>query len=228
MVRPAQIEPLRRVVMHRVVKTFGPVAALRGVELELGPGLTVIEGPNGSGKSTLLRIVGTMLRPTSGWVDYEPVGDDPQRVRATIGWLSHEPAAYPDLSGRANVELAAELLGLEPASAWQTCVERFDLGKFADRPLRTMSRGQRQRVALAKALVHDPSLVLLDEPTAGLDPPSVKRLVDVVRELLARQAIVVVVSHDKGLFGQTIPATYVKIKRGRVDDVRRAERSRDS
>jgi heme exporter protein A len=210
---------LRRVVARKLVKSFGPIAALRGVDLELLTGLTVIAGPNGSGKTTLLRILGCALRPTSGSVRYEPLGDDLARVRAAIGWLSHEPAAYPDLTGRANIELAAELLGLEPDRAWQRCVERFDLGRFAERPLRTNSRGQRQRIALARALVHDPSLVLLDEPTAGLDRSSVGHLKSAISELIERRAIVVVVSHDDELFS-SFSSTYVNMERGRVRAVR--------
>lgn len=217
--RATEHQAMERVSIRRLVKTFGPTVALRGVGIDLRPGLTVIEGPNGSGKSTLLRIIGTVLRPTSGTVSYHPLGRDLERVRATTGWLSHEPAAYPDLSGRANVELAAELLGLVPDEAWRRSVERFDLGAFAERPLRTNSRGQRQRIALARALLHDPSLLLLDEPTAGLDPPSVELLREAVRRELDRDAIVVVVSHDPGLF-RDVPATFVRLVRGRVRDVR--------
>lgn len=206
---------LHRVIVRRVVKTFGATVALRGVDAELGRGLTVIEGPNGSGKTTLLRIIGTVLRPTSGTVVYEPMGEDRERARETIGWLSHEPLAYPDLTGRDNIELAARLLGLDAHRSWQRAAERFELGKFAERPLRTNSRGQRQRIALARALVHDPSLVLLDEPTAGLDAASVKRLLRVVGRLVERDALVVVVSHDTGLF-EDLPLARIALDRGRV------------
>lgn len=221
-----RIEPLQRVIAKRIVKTFGPIAALRGVDLDLEPGLTIIEGPNGSGKTTLLRIIGSALRPTSGSVTYEPVGDDRVRARATIGWLAHEPAAYPDLSGRANIELAAQLLGLDPDLAWRSCSERFGLGRAAERPLRTNSRGQRQRVALAKALVHDPSLVLLDEPTSGLDPSAVELLREAVRERIEKAAIVVVVSHDRAIFSD-FSATYVSMVRGKVQSSRREGPVRD-
>lgn len=191
---------IRRVVARKLTKTFGATAALRGVHATLERGLTVIDGPNGSGKSTLLRIIGTILQPTSGQVVYEPIGEDRQQVRSEIGWLSHEPLAYPDLTGRYNVELAAQLHGLEPRAAWDRVAEQFELGAFAERPLRTNSRGQQQRVALARALVHLPSLVLLDEPTAGLDRPSLSRLMAVVDELLEREAVVAVVSHDPEQF----------------------------
>jgi len=206
---------IERVVGTRLVKTFGATAALRGVDVELGPGVTLIEGPNGSGKSTLLRILGTVLKQTSGQVAYEPLGDDIQQIRGEIGWVSHELLAYPDLSGRQNVELAARLHGLDAAKAWSVASERFGLGRFAERPLRTNSRGQRQRVAIARALVHEPSLVLLDEPTTGLDRSGVQTVVKLAAELQARGTIVVVVSHEPEPFLPTRPCR-ITLERGRV------------
>ncbi len=206
---------IARVRGTRLVKTYGLTAALRGIDVELRPGLTLIEGPNGSGKTTLLRVIGTMLRPTSGSVDYEPLGSDATEVRRAIGWVSHEPLAYGDLSGRANIALAAALLGLHPERAWESVEQRFELGRFAERPVRTMSRGQRQRIALARALLHAPSLVLLDEPTTGLDQAGVASLLAVVRQELDRQALVVVVTHQPALFEGLSPRR-VALERGRM------------
>jgi ABC-type multidrug transport system ATPase subunit len=207
------------VTIDRVVKTFGPTAALRGVTARIaGGGLTLIEGANGSGKTTLLRVLGTILPPTSGRVRYPPVGEDRIAIRREIGWLSHEPLAYGDLSGQANIALAAQLHGLEVDRVWERTRERFELGRFAERPLRTNSRGQRQRVALARALVHEPSLVLLDEPTTGLDRSGVERLLQVVAGEVARGALVVVVSHDPALFDDFSPRRIV-LDRGKVVDV---------
>jgi ABC-type multidrug transport system ATPase subunit len=204
-----------RVVAERIVKTFGATAALRGVDMTVEAGaLTLIEGPNGSGKSTLLGILGTVLRPTSGTVRYEPLGTVASEIRRTLGWLSHEALAYGDLSGRENVELVARLTGLDPAEAYARAEARFELGAFADRPLRTNSRGQKQRVALARALVHQPSLVLLDEPTTGLDRAGVARLRRVLEEELARGTLVAVVTHEPELFG-TLPVRRVVLERGR-------------
>lgn len=205
-----------RVVAERIVKTFGATAALRGVDMTVEPGaLTLIEGPNGSGKSTLLGILGTVLRPTSGHVRYEPLGAVAAEIRRTLGWLSHEALAYGDLSGRQNVELVARLTGLDPAEAYARAEARFELGAFADRPLRTNSRGQKQRVALARALVHQPSLVLLDEPTTGLDRAGVARLRRVLEEELARGTLVAVVTHEPELFG-ALPVRRVVLERGRL------------
>ncbi|MGK3988168.1 ATP-binding cassette domain-containing protein [Sorangium sp. So ce136] len=210
------MDTVERVVARGVVKTYGTTAALRGVNATIEAGrLTLIEGANGSGKSTLLGILGTVVRPTSGTVLYEPFGEDTGLARGTIGWLSHESLAYPDLSGRQNVELAARFHGLDAQEAWRRAEERFELGSFALRPLRTCSRGQRQRIALARALVHHPSLVLLDEPTTGLDRSGVARLLTVVEAEVARGAAVVVVSHEPEVFRARAAARLV-LERGRV------------
>jgi heme exporter protein A len=206
---------ITRVVARGLVKTYGTTVALRGVDASLEAAqVTLIEGSNGSGKSTLLGILGTVIRATSGTVHYEPLGDDRVRVRSEIGWLSHETLAYPDLSGRQNVELVARLHGLVAADAWARAEERFELGSFARRPLRTCSRGQRQRVALARALIHEPSLVLLDEPTAGLDRASVQRLMAVIEQEVKRGALVAVVSHEPEVF-RSHAAARIVLERGR-------------
>lgn len=208
-------ERIKRVVARGLVKTYGTTVALRGVDAVIEAGqLTLIEGANGSGKSTLLGIVGTVIRATAGKVRYEPLPDDMQEIRSAIGWLSHETLAYPDLTGRQNVELVARFHGLDAGEAWSQAEERFELGAFARRPLRTCSRGQRQRVALARALVHTPSLVLLDEPTAGLDKSGVQRLTRVIREEVKRGAAVAVVSHEPELFRDQAVARIV-LERGR-------------
>jgi ABC-type multidrug transport system ATPase subunit len=215
------VEPSRqritRVVATGISKTYGSTVALRGVDATLESAqLTLIEGANGSGKSTLLGVVGTVIRPAAGTVRYEPLAEGhPTEVRREVGWVSHETLAYPDLTGRQNVELVARLHGLDAAEAWKRAEDRFELGTFAKRPLRTCSRGQRQRVALARALIHEPSLVLLDEPTAGLDRAGVERLVRVVEEEVRRGAGVAVVSHEPEVFRALAQARIV-LERGRV------------
>lgn len=207
---------ITRVVARDLVKTYGATVALRGVSISFSAGmLTLIEGANGSGKSTLLGIIGTVIRPSSGEVVYEPVGDDLRAVRANLGWLSHETLAYPDLTGRQNIELAARGHGLDVSDAWRRVEERFELGAFARRPLRTCSRGQRQRVALARSLLHEPSVVLLDEPTTGLDKGGVERLLRIVEEEVRRGAVVAVVSHEPEVFRGRVSARVV-LERGRV------------
>src|SRR5690349_7697911 len=113
MVRVSAVE------LRNVTKTYGAVRALVGVSCSFHHGtVTAIRGPNGSGKSTLLSIVGTLVRPTSGTVDYGELGRGRASVRATLGWVGHETLCYPDLTGRQNIELAARLHGCDPRKAY--------------------------------------------------------------------------------------------------------------
>jgi len=177
-----------------VRKNYGPVRALLGVSASFASGrVSMVLGPNGSGKSTLLAIVGTLARPTSGKVSHGALGKSREAVRKVLGWVGHESLCYAELTGRENVELAARLHGLDADRAYEAARSRFKLEAFAERPFRTYSRGQRQRVALARALVHAPKLLLLDEPTTGLDSAGVETLRAVVREEADRGAAVVVV-----------------------------------
>ncbi|HEX8792638.1 MAG TPA: heme ABC exporter ATP-binding protein CcmA [Polyangiaceae bacterium] len=198
-----------------MTKRYGAVRALMGVSARFDSGrITVVRGPNGSGKSTLLGIVGTLVRPTTGEVDHGALGGTRAEVRRALGWVGHESLCYPDLTGRRNIELAARLHGLDQKSAFARAAERFDLAAFADRPLRTYSRGQRQRIALARGLVHQPALLLLDEPATGLDVASTDRLRHVVKEEAARGAIVVIVTHEDRLT-EGLDVRVLSLERGR-------------
>jgi len=140
------------ILLDNITKTYGPVRALVGVSCTFASGsITTLRGPNGSGKSTLLTIIGTMTRPTSGWIDHGDLGPGKQDVRASLGWVGHESLCYPDLTGRANIELAASLHGCDPIRAFARAAERFELHVFANRPVRTYSRGQRQRMTMEAA-----------------------------------------------------------------------------
>jgi heme exporter protein A len=203
------------VELRTVTKVFGSVRALAGVSARFEEGrVSVVVGPNGSGKSTLLSIVGTLSRATSGEVDHGGLGKG-RAVRAKMGWLGHDSLAYADLTGRENIALAARLFGIDPTQAFASADERFELGAFVDRPVRTYSRGQRQRIALARALVHRPRLLLLDEPTTGLDAWAAERVARVVREEAKGGAVVVIVTHD-GAFADTVADTKLALERGRV------------
>ncbi len=208
-----------RVELRAVTKTYGPVRALVGVSASFEAGrVSMVLGPNGSGKSTLLSIVGTLTRPTSGKVSHGVLGKSREEVRMSLGWVGHDSLCYGDLTGRENIELAARLNGLAAAAAFEEARARFELGAFAERPFRTYSRGQRQSVALARALVHAPRLLLLDEPTTGLDAASVARLLTVVRAEAERGAVVLVVTHDEG-FAKDAGDVRVVLDRGRLKDV---------
>jgi heme exporter protein A len=204
------------IVLKNVTKTFGPVRALVGVTAELRPGrVTVVTGPNGSGKSTLLALVGTLARPTSGTLVHGALGRTRAEVRGTLGWVGHDSLCYPDLTGRENIELVARLHGLDPEEAFTSARTRFGLEGFSDRPVRTYSRGQRQRIAVARALVHGPRLLLWDEPTTGLDGAATDRLVVVIQDEAKAGRFVVIVTHDRE-FAQRVQQDRLEMERGRV------------
>jgi ABC-type multidrug transport system ATPase subunit len=190
-------------VLSHATKTYGTVRALADVSCSFEPGgVTVVRGPNGSGKSTLLALLGGVTRPTSGKVEHPEFGQSGRgvsAVRREVGWVGHDSLCYPDLTGRENIELAARLFGADAAAAYARARDRFGLAPFAERPVRTYSRGQRQRVALGRALVHRPRLLLLDEPSSGLDSGAVSVLIHVIKEEAARGAAIVVVTHDTAL-----------------------------
>lgn len=204
---------LRKVTVERLVKSYGPTRALAGVDLTLEAGcITVVLGPNGSGKSTLLGVLAGLVRPTRGRVDYDGRGLD--EARPAIGVVTHAPMLYPDLTGRENLALAAALYG-RPDSAMEPLVERLTLAAFLDRPVRTYSRGQLQRTSLARALVHAPSFLLLDEPSTGLDAESTARLLAVVEAERARGVVALVISHD-GAFVERLEGRRVTLRDGKV------------
>ncbi len=211
-----------RVEAKGLVKTFGATRALAGLDARFLQGeTTVVEGPNGAGKSTLMGILSLLVKPSRGTLRF---GDhdafaEASTLRGTVGVLAHAALLYPDLSGMENLELATSLHGLSREVSkprLERAKERYELGTFLDRPARTYSRGQLQRLALARALLHEPKLVLLDEPSTGLDAASTKRLVRVVDEERARGAIVVVVTHDEA-FANAIATTKLRLARGRTE-----------
>jgi heme exporter protein A len=215
-VEKAALPAIQRIVVDSVTRTFGAVAALRAVSLELHAGeIVALEGENGAGKSTLLAVLATVLRPTRGRVVYEPLGEDLELVRPELGWVSHESLCYRELSGRENVERAARAYGVDDAGAWERARDRVDARAFADRPIRTLSRGQRQRIALARALVHSPSVLLLDEPWAGLDAASSELLERTLIAERERGTLVIASTHAAGQ-AERLGARKIRLAGGRL------------
>ncbi len=213
-------EPFDRVEVKGLVKVYGATRALVGVDARFPAGeVTVIEGHNGSGKSTLLNVLGQLVRPTRGQVLYgglDAKAHGGVALRAQIGILAHAAMVYPDLSGRENLSLYAQLYRApRPAALLEELCDRFEIGRWGERPARTYSRGQLQRVALARALLHAPRLLLLDEPSTGLDVRSVDRLIEAVEQERARGAIIALITHDPGLAAQIAQRT-IRLARGRV------------
>jgi heme exporter protein A len=162
--------------LERLVRRYGEREALSDVSLSLPAGRTlVVFGPNGAGKTTLLRVLATLLRPHSGRVRVlgEELPDDAWRVRGRVGLLGHEPLLYRELSARENLRYHARLHNVADERVEEQ-LRAVSMTNRADEPLRTLSRGMVQRVAVARATLHDPELLLLDEPYANLDPAAIE------------------------------------------------------
>jgi heme exporter protein A len=192
---------LDRVEIKKVVKRFGSERALAGVSMELTAGsMCALLGHNGAGKTTLLGIVSTLTRADSGSVAYSADGASVTgaAVRREIGMLAHASLCYAELTARENLELFAALYEVDGgARAIDDMLDRVGLDPRArDRAARTYSRGMLQRLALARALLTQPSLVLLDEPFTGLDRGGAISLGGELGTLRDAGAIVVVVTHD--------------------------------
>ena len=185
-----------------VSRHYGRRRALAGVSVEWREGtITGLFGPNGAGKSTLLGVLSTLQRPSAGRIRY---GDREARewgdvLRSRIGVLGHDLFLYPDLTARENLAFFGQLYGLGGADLDRRVARallRADLAARADDRLGSYSRGMRQRLAVERALLHDPRLVLFDEPFTGLDDASVDRMVDRLRELRESGTIVAMATHD--------------------------------
>ncbi len=179
-----------------LVKAFGDRRAVDRVDVDLAAGeCLAVLGPNGAGKSTLLRMLATLLRPEAGELSVcgAPLPDRAIRARAEIGYLGHDPLVYLDLTARQNLELYADLYGLEDAPARITeGLDRVGLLARSFDPVRTFSRGMAQRLGLARALLHRPRLLLLDEPYAGLDAAGARLLDGVIGDLGATRGAVMI------------------------------------
>jgi len=187
-----------RVTLTDVSRHFGRRRAVSRVSLGMKAGEIVgLLGPNGAGKSTLIGMLATLVTPTSGRVEYggPRTASQGAEVRARIGLLAHELHLYPELSARQNLTFFARLYGLD-RSAVDAALDAASLGERADEPVAAFSRGMRQRLALERALLHAPRLVLLDEPFTGLDDRAVTLVADRVRHLARTGSIVLVATHD--------------------------------
>lgn len=186
---------------HGLTRRFGPVVAVDHAELSIPRGrIYGFLGPNGSGKSTTIRMLCGLIRPTSGTI--RVLGLDIPRqsdaLRTLIGYMTQRFSLWEDLSGRENLEFMASIYTLAPQLAVQriaTAVEEYRLAEFLERPAGTLSGGQKQRLALAAATLHEPPLLLLDEPTSAVDPQSRRDFWESLFALTARGTTILVSTH---------------------------------
>jgi heme exporter protein A len=205
-----------------VSRTFGRRRAVDNVDLALQPGDCLgLFGPNGAGKTTLLRVIAGLLRPTKGTVHVEGNSVYEVTVRRHIGLISHQSMLYRALTARENVEFAARLYGVnDPRAAATRALERMRILDRRDTPVRSLSRGLQQRVSIARAIVHEPSVVLLDEPYTGLDAAGGAALTEMLQLLRAAQAALILVTHnlDEGLAVASRVAVMLAGRIVRVDE----------
>lgn len=201
-----------------LTKSFGGRKAVDDVSFALPEGAFLsVFGPNGAGKTTLLRMLATLARPTAGSIELAGIdlAEEPDRARASIGLISHNPMLYPDLTAEENLLLYAKLYGVPDPG--RRVVELLDAVGLKHRRLdrvRTFSRGMTQRVSIARALVNDPAVVLLDEPYSGLDPHAMAIFDELIASVREGRTFVMV-SHDleKGL---ALADHVLVLARGRV------------
>ena len=208
-----------QVTVAGVSRHYGRRRALTRVSLTLRTGDIVgLLGPNGAGKSTLLGLLASLIAPSAGSVRYgtHTASDAGADLRGRLGLLSHELRLYPELTARENLEFFAGLYGLADAAARvSAALERARLADRAGDAVQGFSRGMRQRLALERSLLHDPRLVLLDEPFTGLDEGSCRALASRLLDLRGDRRMVLVATHDLDLIDGIVDRAIV-LRRGRV------------
>ena len=207
------------IAVRRLVKRFGLRVVLRGVDLEVQAGeFVALLGPNGAGKTTLLRILATLSRPNHGEVrlaGYRLPGQA-SAARRYLGLVSHQPLLYGDLSAEQNLRFYARLYSVPRAGERiAALLERVGLASRRRDPVRTFSRGMQQRLAIARALLHDPRILLLDEPYTGLDQDAAARLDALLRPIAAEGRTVLMASHNLPRVA-ALASRFVVLSRGRI------------
>lgn len=186
--------------IHRLVKAFGNRAVLKGVDLHVAEGefLTLV-GPNGAGKTTLMNVISTLSKPTGGRVrmaGYD-LGGAAIEIRRRIGLVSHKTLLYDDLSAEENLRFYVRMYDVPDADARiETVLRRVGLWGRQRDPVRTYSRGMQQRLAIARAMVHNPPILLLDEPDTGLDQHAAAMLTELLHEVGATRRTVLMTTHN--------------------------------
>ncbi len=183
-----------------LVKSFGRIPALRGIDLDAAYGQVIsLLGPNGSGKTTLIRILATLARADTGevWICGNGLHRDGARVRRMIGVVMHDPLLYDNLTARENLKLACRLFGLDRAAERiERVIETVGMGARIDQRIGMMSHGMKKRVGIARSLIHDPTVLLMDEPESGLDQDALALLDAVITDRSNPDRTIVMTTHN--------------------------------
>lgn len=208
------------VIVRNLVKDFGKLRAVNGLSFEVKPGEVLgLLGPNGAGKTTTIRILGTLLRPTSGeaFVLGYNVVEKPEEVRASLGIVFENTNFYEKLTGYENLEYYGHLYGMEGHalnSRIRELLETVGLSERANDKVQNYSRGMKQRLAIARALIHDPQVLIMDEPTATLDVPSARSMRDLIKTTTISEKKTTILCTHNMLEAQYLSTRVVIINRG--------------
>ena len=192
------IEPATTIAVHNVVKQFGRFAALRGVTAEFEAGrFHAILGDNGAGKTTLLRALAGLAHPTRGEISI--FGKSPKAACREIGYMAHPSLLYDEMSGMENLRYFAGLYGIEGDTFCEESIRSVGLDPALTRPVGQYSQGMRQRMSLARAILHDPTVLLLDEPFSNVDVHSAQEMVELLKAIRDAGKTIFVVTHQATL-----------------------------
>lgn len=211
---------MKIVAVKDVVKQFGRFAALRGVSAEFDAGkFYVILGDNGAGKTTLLRILAGLASPTRGGISI--FGKSPAESSRVLGYMAHPSLLYDEMTGVENLRYFARLYGIVSDSCCEEAIRSVGLDPALARQLGQYSQGMRQRMSLARAILHDPQIVLLDEPFSNVDQHSAQEMARLLKEMRDIGKTIFLVTHQAGLL-EGIADEFVWMQNGRI-----AARTRD-
>jgi heme ABC exporter ATP-binding subunit CcmA len=209
------------ITFNNVVKQFGRFIALRGVSLDLSAGrLYAILGDNGAGKTTLLRVLAGLAQPTRGTVSILGTSDL-RTVTREIGYMAHPSMLYDELSARENLHYFAALYGISKEDKCASLIQTVGLDPALSRPVGQYSQGMRQRLSLARALIHDPKILLLDEPFSNVDVRSAREIASLLGQLRDSGKTLLVITHQSDLLAE-VANDQVWMEGGRI--VTREER----
>lgn len=209
------------IAINGLNKTIGEKTILRNVSLQVEKGETIgVLGPNGAGKSTILKIIGGLMKPSSGTVEIEGVTikENPLETKSKIGFLAHNSYLYDHFSPLENLKFFGKLYNVDNCEVKaKELIREVGLTYFMHEPVRSFSRGMIQRLAIARAIIHDPEILILDEPHTGLDQQAVKLLNNVILKMKAKGSTILMVTHD---FEQTVETCdrIIILKNGSIID----------